>query len=183
MFAICPLLASLLLATAALAQAPDIVVRMEPCEKKRAVQPHFVRSSSTLALHGKVDVDGKTFDLYLPRDKKDAYSIAPRPRREQVLVRLTSTHLSVDQNHDGKIEAWENYFAEFPLRIGDAMFEIRDIAKDGSTITLQRSQAPLTGAVIGGKATDFTFTTTDGKQLDRDSLAGKVIVFDVWAPS
>jgi len=189
MSATLPLTAGALLAASALAQAPDakvgddLVVTMQPCEKKRSVETGYVRSSRNLVLHGQVDVDGTKFDIYLPRDKKNAYSIAPRPKRQQLLTRLTSTHLSVDQNHDGKISRWENYFAEFPLRIGDTMFDVRAIAKDGSTITLRRSRAPLTGAVLGAPASDVTFTTVDGKRLRPADLLGKVLVFDVWAPS
>ena len=63
------------------------------------------------------------------------------------------------------------------------MFDITNIAKDGSTITLKPSQSPLAGAILGELASDFTFTTTKGKQVRRNDFAGKVLVIDRWAPS
>ena len=171
------------LVTPLVAQAREIVVEMSPCKATRPVDAFYVRSSKTLALKGSVEVDGTSFDIYLPRDKRDAYSIAPRPQRKAMLVAMTSTYLAVDQNHDGRIDALESYFAEFPLRIGDAMFEVVNLAADGSTITLRRAEHRLAGSVIGRKAADFEWRDIAGKVVRRDDFAGKVLIIDCWAPS
>lgn len=163
--------------------APEpIVVAMAPFEGKRPVRAFYVNASPKLVRKGTVAVDGTAFDLFLPLEK-GAYSHRPRPERKAVLVTLTSTWLSVDQNHDGKIDVDESYFAELPLRIGDAMFDVVDIAADGSTISLRRREGPPTGAVLGRKAAAFEWTATDGRKLTNASYENRVLVIDCWAPS
>ena len=164
--------------------AQDIVVKMEPIKKRtRALTSFFVRASKYLIRKGVVRVGDEDFTIYLPREKGNDYSVAPRPKRKGLLNWFTSTHLSVDQNHDGKIETWENYYAEFPLRIGDSMFDVVAFGDEGSSMTLRPSGGPLRGAVIGRVAPDFALTTVTGKVLRRDDFKGKAVAIDVWAPS
>jgi hypothetical protein len=89
----------------------------------------------------------------------------------------------VDQDHDGKLAVDESYFAELPLRIGDTMFDVVDIASDGATLTLRRRDGPLQGAVRGRKAAAFEWTATDGRKLNNASYENRVLVIDCWAPS
>ena len=164
------------------AHASDrIVVAMTPCKLKRPVPMFFVSSSKHLVLKGTVAVGNETFSVYLPKEA-GGYSIAARPERKGLLTAFTSTWLSVDQDHDGKISESESYYAEHPLRIGDAMFEIEEIAADG-TLTLIPSDAPLSGAVIGRKAPEFEWKTIDGEVLRRDDFLGRTVIIDCWAPS
>jgi hypothetical protein len=163
--------------------AVDLVVEMSPCKLNRPVDAFYVRSSKTLALKGTVEVDGTSFDIYLPRDKKGAYSVKPRPERKNMLVAMTSTYLSVDQNHDGRIGALESYYSEFPLRIGDVMFDVVQISADGSKITLRRvkhtsANYRLAGSVLGRKAADFEWRDIAGKLVRRDDFAGKVLIIE-----
>ncbi len=132
-------------------------------------------------LQGSLTVDGEDFTIYLPADTS-GYSREPRAARKGLLTAFTSTCLAVDQNHDGVIAAWESYYAEHPLRIGDSMFDIEAIAEDG-TLTLAPSDTPLAGAVIGRQAPDFAWTTTDGQVLRRDDFAGRALLIDAWAPT
>jgi hypothetical protein len=158
-----------------------IIVPMEACEQDRSLQSFYVNSSRKLVMKGSVEVDGEAFDIYLPADKS-GWSLEPRPERARLLTSFTSTYLAVDQDHDGSISLTESYYAEHPLRIGDSMFEVKSIAADG-TLALSPSDAPLSGAVIGRKAPDFSWTTIDGKILHRDDFLGSVLVVDCWAPS
>jgi len=99
------------------------------------------------------------------------------------MVSYNSTYLAVDQNHDGKIDINESYFAEFPLRLGDTMYDILSIADDGSRMVLRPNAGPLSGAVIGRRAPEFMFETIDGKKLRNSDFAGKTLIVDCWAPS
>lgn len=175
------LLAANWAAAAAQTPAAPIVVPMAPFEGKRPVRSFYVESSPDLVRKGTVQVDGTAFDLFLPKEK-GGYSVRPRPELQGVLVTLTSTWLSVDQDHDGKITLEESYFAELPLRLGDTMFDVVDIAADGSTLTLRRREGPLAGAVLGRKAAAFEWTATDGRKLGNASYANRVLVIDCWAP-
>lgn len=168
--------------TEASPSAERMVIEMSPCKLARPVPMFFVSSSRNLVLRGTVTVGEETFSIYLPEDAQ-GYSTAPRPKRKGLLTAFTSTWLSVDQDHDGKISDWESYYAEHPLRIGDSMFDIESIAVDGTTITLIPSEARLTGGVIGRKAPDFEWTTTDGRTVRRDDFLGRTVVIDCWAPS
>lgn len=163
------------------AQHDSIVVAMAPCELQRPIDSFYVKSSRNLVAKGTVQVDGESFDIYLPKEK--AYSRVPRPEQKGVLIVRTSTYLSVDQNHDGKIGALESYFAESPLRLGNAMFEIVDLPANGGSITIRRTDRPLTGAVLGRKAAEFDWTAIDGSKLRRDDFKNRVLVIDCWAPS
>jgi hypothetical protein len=165
------------------ASPSDLVVKMSPCKVQRSLQMFYVLSSKTLIRQGHVDVDGESFAIYLPREKKNHYSVVPRPKRQTTLASLSSTCLAVDQNHDGKLDNMESYFAEFPLRIGDTMFDVVAIGENGDTITLRRSASKLTGAVIGRLASEFAFETIDGRVLRRADFANKALVIDCWAPS
>lgn len=176
-----PLLLFAGLSSGLAAQPEPIVVAMSPCELKRPVDSFYVKSSRNLVAKGTVQVDGEAFDIYLPEEK--AYSRQPRPEQKALLTVRTSTYLSVDQDHDGKISALESYFAESPLRLGDAMFEIVDLPADGGSLTIRRTDRPLTGAVLGRKAAAFDWTAIDGSKLRRDDFKNRLLVIDCWAPS
>lgn len=162
------------------AQDP-VVIQMAPCEQKRPVRSFYVKSSRDLVRKGSLQVGSETFDLYLPKEK-GGWSAVARPERKAMLVALTSTWLAVDQDHDGKVALDESYFAELPLRIGDAMFDVVDIAADGSAVTLRRREGPLAGAVAGRRAAAFEWTSTDGRKLTNASYENRVLVIDCWAP-
>ncbi|MCU0864440.1 MAG: hypothetical protein MUC36_11640 [Planctomycetes bacterium] len=175
------LLLSVPFATPLIAQEAPIVVNLVPCEVKRPVRSFYVKSSRDLVRKGSLSVGAETFDLYLPKEK-GGWSHKARPERKGSLVTLTSTWLAVDQDHDGKIAVDESYFAELPLRIGDSMFDVVDIAADGSTMSLRRREGPLAGAVVGRKAAAFEWTATDGRQLTNANYENRVLVIDCWAP-
>ena len=162
----------------------EIVVALEPCELKRDHSIYvkiIAKTSRDLCRVGTVTLGEEAFSIYLPEDDS-AYSAAPRPDRPGMFNKYTSSYLAVDQNHDGKIESWESYFAEFPLRIGDRMFDVLEIAPDGSSLSLRSRSGPLMGAVVGRRAPKFSFETVDGRVVDNASVAGRATLIDVWSP-
>lgn len=165
-------------------QTDPIVITMEDCQVKRDYDTFFVASSKTMVRRGQLEVDGESFDLFLPKAKYP-YAITSRntPNKGSSLVSFTSTYLGVDQNHDGKLEKWESYYAEFPLRIGDSMFDVVEIAQDGSTVTLKPNAGPLKGAVIGRKAPDFEWTDVNGELVSLSDFEGEALLIDCWSPS
>lgn len=168
-------------------ETTDLVIPMSKCAVKRDLSLYldggiFVKASRDMVLKGSLKVNEESFEIFLPHTKQ-GYSASPRPKLKSELIHYTSTYLAVDQNHDGKLESWESYLAELPLRLGDSMFDVVKIAQDGSCITLRPSKAPLQGAVVGRKVADFKFTTIEGKVISRDNLEGRALLIDCWAPS
>ena len=131
-----------------------------------------------LVKRGTVEVDGHKYTLYLPKAK--AYSIKNSKPSDSGFEN-TSTAISVDQNAGGKLTEQDNWFANLPLRLGDTMFDVTEIAADGSRIVLKPSKAPLRGVLVGRRCPDFSVKTSDGKRVTRDGLAGKAFLLDVWS--
>ncbi|MFT7619948.1 MAG: hypothetical protein ACI97A_003605 [Planctomycetota bacterium] len=184
---ICILIATIFASASWAQEQTDVVIRMSACEAEREFSIYidaglFIKSPKKLALKGSIKVAGETFDIFLPEDK-GGHSGSSRSKRKNGTVTYTSTYLAIDQNHDGKLESWESYLAELPLRIGDSMFDVVKIEPDGSSITLRPSSKPLQGAVVGRKVPNFEFTTIGGKVVNRDSFLGRALIIECWAPS
>ena len=71
--------------------------------------------------------------------------------------------------------------ANLPIRLGDKMFDVAEIAADGSRITLKASKAPLSGVILGRKCPPFSFKTADGKIVSDETLSGKAVLLDIWS--
>jgi hypothetical protein len=195
MVRICSVLLIFLLATCAAAQAGDnqpaaappasITVQMEPCKASRPASITSLLAalaggarSEELIKRGTLEVDGEKCTLYLPKAK--AYS-TKNTKKDDGEFENTSTLLSVDQKGTGKLTRHDGWFANLPLRLGDKMFEIAEIATDGSRIVLRPSKAPLRGLIVGRKCPPFSFKTADGKEYNLDRLAGKPFLLDIWS--
>ena len=182
-----------LLLLPALARADEqpgpITVHMEAC---KAVRPAKITSltdafaailggsKEDLVLRGEVKVEGKKYVLYLPKAK--SYSVKnSNPGNGD--SDNTSTLLSIDQTGEGvgELAAEDGWFANLPVRLGDAMFDVSDIAADGSAIVLKPSKAPLRGVLVGRRCPAFSFRATDDTAVTLDGLKGKVVVLDVWS--
>jgi hypothetical protein len=61
------------------------------------------------------------------------------------------------------------------------MFDVAEIAADGSRLVLKPSKSSLRGLVVGRTCPPFSFPTTDGKVINRESLAGKPFLLDIWS--
>jgi hypothetical protein len=127
---------------------------------------------------GELTVDGETFALYLPRGKTCTMKNAgtgDSPSENK------STAISVAPKNDKTLTASQTWFANLPLRVGDRMFSVVDLAADGSKIVLKPSNAPLRGVIVGRKCPDFAFETSDGKKVSRDAYKGKAFLLDIWS--
>lgn len=127
---------------------------------------------------GEHTVDGQTFALYLPRAKTCTMK---NTGANDGAFENTSTAITVAPKDDKKLSADQNWFANLPLRIGDRMFDIIDIAADGSSIILKPSNAPLRGVVLGRKCPPFAFETSEGKKVSLDGYKGQAFLLDIWS--
>lgn len=135
------------------------------------------RTKEQLVKRGSAEVADEKFTVYLPKAK--AYSVVNTKPGE--LLANTSTLVYVDYNGDGKLTEYEGRHADLPLRLGDQMFEVAEIAKDGSRIELRPSKAPLAGAIVGRRCPAFSFKTPDGQVVSNETVAGKTLILDVWS--
>jgi hypothetical protein len=170
------------------ARADVITVVMEDCKASRPGR--VTTDTSTLRLlfsgppqeqlvkRGTVRVGGRKYTLYLPKAK--SYSTRNTKPSDSGFEN-TSTLISVDQDRDGRLTDEEGWFANLPLRLGDRMFDVVEIAADGSRVVLKSSKSPLRGVIVGRSCPPFSFKTADGKEVSRESLAGKPFLLDIWS--
>jgi hypothetical protein len=169
-------------------QPAEMTIAMEECKASR---PGKVTSSTglltllfsgppkeKLVKRGTVAVDGQNYTLYLP--KADSYSTTNTEAGDSDFEN-TSTLISIDHNGDGKLTEDEGWFANLPLRLGDKMFDVAEIAEDGSRIVLKPSKSPLRGVIVGRTCPPFSFQTADGEEVSLNSLAGKAFILDIWS--
>jgi hypothetical protein len=131
-----------------------------------------------LAKRGTVRVDRQKYTLYIPKAK--SYS-TKNTGPSDCDFDNTSTLISVDQHGDGRLTENDGWFANLPLRLGDKMFDVAGIAADGGRIVLKPLKASLRGVIVGRICPPFAFQTSDGKEVSRESLAGKPFLLDIWS--
>jgi hypothetical protein len=127
---------------------------------------------------GVLEVDGHKYYLYLPKAK--SYSVK-NTKSSDADFDNTSTLISVDQKGDGHITDVDGWFANLPLRLGDKMYDVAEIAADASQIVLKPSKSPLRGVIIGRTCPPFSFKTADRKVVSLESLAGRPFILDIWS--
>jgi hypothetical protein len=169
-------------------QPAEITIAMEDCKASRPGKISGTTSllsllfsgppKDKLVKRGTVPVDGQTYTLYLPR--AESYSTTNTEEGDSDFEN-TSTLLSIDHNGDGKLTEDEGWFANLPLRLGDKMFDVAEIAADGSRIVLKPSQSPLRGVILGRTCPPFSFETADGGEVSRETLAGRAFILDIWS--
>jgi len=170
------------------AQAAAIPVAMEDCKASRLgkmTSPTSILRSvfagppeEELVKRGTVEVDGQKYTLYLPKAK--SYS-TNNTKPSDTDFENTSTVISVEEKGEGRPTGLVDWFANLPLRLGDKMFDVAEIAADGSRIVLKPSKSPLRGVIVGRTCPPFSFKTADGKEVSRESLAGKPFLLDIWS--
>ena len=131
-----------------------------------------------LVKRGTVQVGRQKYTLYLAKAK--SYSTTNTGPSDCDFDN-TSTLISVDQNGDGRLTGNDGWFANLPLRLGDKMFDVAEIATDGSRIVLKQSKSSQRGLIVGRTCPPFSFKTADGKEVARESLAGKPFLLDIWS--
>jgi hypothetical protein len=163
-----------------------ITVKMEGCQASRPgklAQAGLLRllffgpPKDPLVKRGVVDVEGEKYDLYLPAAK----SYSTRNQAKDGSGDDTSTLISIDFDHDGQLTEEEGWYASRPIRIGDRMFEVQEIAQDGIRVVLKPSTAPLRGVIKGRRCPPFAFTTPGGEPVTLDRLRGKAFLLDIWS--
>jgi hypothetical protein len=131
-----------------------------------------------LTKKGSVTVDGRAYQLYLP--KASAFSTKNTGKSDDQFEN-TSTLISIDSNGDGQLEDAEGWYANMPIRLGDRMFDVSEISKDGQRIVLKPSSAPLRGMIVGFKCPPFAFKQENGEVISRDRFAGRAFLLDIWS--
>jgi len=167
---------------------PEITITMKDCPapepgtKSKEINPILLANltigKEAMAKQGQLTLAGRDYAVYLPRVK--SYSLKNTAETEVRLMNSSSV-IYIDQNGDGRLTPNEAWNANLPIRIADQMFDVVDLAADGSKIVLRPSRAPLGGIVIGRKCPLFSFTTADGKPLTLDTFAGKAVLLDIWS--
>ena len=171
------------------ASGPEcFTIEMSPCKAER--MGRLTSGTSILRLllsgpptdklvrKGELVLDGRTHTFYLTKTK--SYSVKNTGDTDGHSDN-TSTLLSIDADGDGELSDDESWFANMPVRLDDAMFEITSIADEGGRIELRRSDAPLRGLVVGRKCPPFSFKTTDGRKVRLEDYRGKALLLDVWS--
>jgi hypothetical protein len=131
-----------------------------------------------LTHRGEVEVDGTRWTIWLADAK--SYPLVNRGMSDADLFN-DAARLSIDTDGDGRFDDVENWCANLPVRIGDTMFDVKAIAEDGASITLERSKSPLRGIVVGRRVPPFELTTEGGAKFSDASLAGKPYLLDLWS--
>jgi hypothetical protein len=168
--------------------AASITVVMEECKASRpgrfTSETSILRTLFTgpptelLVKRGTVEIDRQKYTLYLPKAK--SYS-TKNTKLSDSDFENTSTLISVDHKGDGRLTSGEGWFANLPLRLGDKMLDVAEIAADGSRIVLKPSKSPLRGVIIDRTCPPFSFKTADGKEISCKTLAGKPFLLDIWS--
>lgn len=151
---------------AAVVQEETLTLRMEDAQGRPAGK------------RGTVEVDGVSYTIGLPKSRK--YSVTNTGKGDHGFAN-TSTALTVGPGGDPKTPPDGEWFANLPIRLGDRMFDVVEIAADGSRVVLKPSKAALRGAVIGRACPPFAFKTADGAAVSLESLAGKPFILDIWS--
>jgi hypothetical protein len=131
-----------------------------------------------LAKKGALTVDGRTFQMYLPR--ATSYSITKSGENEAERENA-STRISIDFNGNGELEEAEGWYANQPIRVGDRMFDVTEISPTGDRLVLVPSSAPLRGVIEGFRCPPFLFKSEKGQAITRDDLAGRAFLLDIWS--
>jgi hypothetical protein len=123
-------------------------------------------------------VGGVRQTIYIP--KADHYATKNTGRDDQWLSN-NSTRIFIDANTDGKLDEFEGWFTNLPIRIGDRNYRVERIADGAAQIELTPLSDPLTGLVVGRKVPPFRFKTADGQTVTQDTYKGKAFLLDIWS--
>jgi AhpC/TSA family len=127
-------------------------------------------------IHGTTQVGAEKVNFYL-----SAYGPYSTKTSEKDSFSNSSTPIMVDANGDGKFDSSECWFASQPVRLGDQMFDVKQIDPGGKWIEFARSSAKLAGLIVGKPCPDFRFYTTDGNRVSLSDYKGKALLLDVWS--
>jgi len=178
--------------------APDIpeatvTIKMEDCKATRRgrLDPEDLKDTAKLLeklkggwpkdeliKRGVIEVDASKYYLYLPKAK--SYSVKNSAASDHSFEN-TSTVISINQGGSNQLREEDGWPANLPIRLGDKMFDVADLAADGSTLTLKPSSSPLRGVIAGRSCPPFSFKTMEGKTITLEGLSGRIVVLDFWS--
>ncbi len=168
------------------AGANQLVVSLSPTDEMRDAQiritldksghPKVDQPPAEKMVSGTVTVDGEKVIVFVPR--KGPYPITSE---KQHSFENTSTALSIDCNHNGKIDRNEKWWSSLPIRLGDQMFRVKAIDPGASWIVFEKTSDPLAGVVVGKPMLPLDFKATNGKQISLNNYKGKWLLLDVWS--
>lgn len=168
------------------AVAGETVVELVPTKVRRRGRlqitfdangkPTIIMPKPVSLVRGELLVDTEKAVFYLP--SHGPYSLKSEKSHS---LENTSTAISVDFDNDGKLANSEIWWSSMPVRLGDRMFEIKEIDPGGKWILLAKSSVPLAGAVIGKPCPPFEFTLMDGKPVSLKDYKGTAVLLDVWS--
>jgi len=166
----------------------------------KSSRPCYAR---TAAQTGKIDLDGKTYNVIVYENNADGLFILPASNDRS----RQSVDLLIDVNNDGNFAASpikledkptfvsERFNLSEPFKIKDQWY-IASISLDGSKLTVghtpepgptaARPQVPSDRPVVqllaaGTPAPDFTLNTPDNKPVKLSDFKGKLVIVDFWA--
>jgi hypothetical protein len=166
--------------------ANEVVVSLRPTNLEREGRlqitinangsPKFEEPGPEKLMRGDLTVGGERMSFFVP-----LYGPHPLTSKENHHFENTSTLISVDSNHDGKLDRTEEWWSSLPVRLGDQMFDVKAIDPGSKWILLSQSSARLAGVVVGKRCPVFQFLTTDGKIASLADYRGKALLLDVWS--
>ncbi len=169
---------------AAQADSNTYLIKTEPCNASRpsakfeSLFSVLSQREDKLVRKGTINVDGQEIAIYLPQEK--TYT-TKNTANDNTRFGNTSTYISIDQNGDGELAEHEAVPTNLPIRILDSMFEVAEIAEDGTSLSLVKVDRPLQGVVLNRRCPEFSFVTVDGKVISNTSIMGTITILDIWA--
>jgi len=90
------------------------------------------------------------------------------------------TTINIDRNNDNQISGADEWlFGEEVIEYCNTNFLIRELAPDGSSIVLEKTNIVI--PIIGKKVPSFQFKTLDGETIKSKEMDGKNYLLDFWA--
>jgi peroxiredoxin len=124
---------------------------------------------------GKITVDGQEHEAVL-LDEKTTGSFAGTGQ---------NVRLFIDLNDNGKLDKAEMFDISKPIKIHGHVYEISNVAADGSSLQFNPSSKPAYSpddVEVGQIAPGFEAVDTDGKAIKfADAYKGKIVLIDFWA--
>ena len=160
------------------------LIETEPCNASRpsakfeSLFSVLSQREDKLIRKGTINVDGQEIAIYLPQEKTHT---TENTANDNTRFGNTSTYISIDQNGDGELAEHEAVPTNLPIRILDSMFEVAEIAEDGSSLSLVKVDCPLQGVVLNRRCPEFSFKTVSGKVISNQAILGTVTILDIWA--
>jgi thiol-disulfide isomerase/thioredoxin len=163
--------------------------RFDKTDPKRAGLKDILMYYRDYAVEGEIALGGKTYAVMLndnaaTGDFRGAAIAADADEKAS-----SGVTMMIDVNGNGKFDRrGEAFDVRKPFNIAGTTYELADIARDGSTVRVVKSDKVVAEVAlapdhsVGKKITAFTATTTDGKTVNfPGDYKGKIVMIDFWA--